>query len=241
MTTNTLDLILQEIRDASNQIDFAVSLERLKKYIEINPMPSVRLHEIESLGFFMENEYSKKDNRKNLENAKTRVLAYLEQNSNVCESSNLLLQVLDNFYLFLENLLERKPNAKAGIKEQDLKNLHISNEYDVQHLLYAYLKPIYPSARLEVSEDNGYRTFRGDIVLDKDTLIEIKCTRSSMSLKNLLEEIEADMTHYQARKLYFFIYDKEKLISDPINFKNTYEKKSAEKEIHLIIHQPKKL
>jgi len=107
--------------------------------------------------------------------------------------------------------------------------------------LYAYLKPIYPSARLEVCEDNGYRTFRGDIVLDKDTMIEIKCTRSSMSLKSLLEEIEADMTHYQAANLYFFIYDKEKLISGPINFKNTYEKKSEEKEIHLIIHQPKKL
>ena len=107
--------------------------------------------------------------------------------------------------------------------------------------MYAYLKPIYPSARLEVSEDNGYRTFRGDIVLDKDTMIEIKCTRSSMSLKSLLEEIEADMTHYQAANLYFFIYDKEKLISGPINFKNTYEKKSEEKEIHLIIHQPKKL
>lgn len=161
MKTNTLELIRQEIRDASNPIDFAASLEKLKRYLDINPMPSVRFHEIKSLGFFMENEYSKKDNQKNLEDAKTRVLAYLEQNSNVCESSNLLLQVLDNFYLFLENLLERKPNAKAGIKEHDLKNLHISNEYDVQHLLYAYLKPIYPSARLEVSEDNGYRTFRG--------------------------------------------------------------------------------
>ena len=62
-----------------------------------------------------------------------------------------------------------------------------------------------------------------------------------MSLKSLLEEIEADMTHYQAGKLYFFIYDKEKLISDAINFRNTYEKKSAEKEIYLVIHQPKKL
>lgn len=241
MITNTLELIRQEIRDAANSTTFAASLEKLKRYLEINPIPSVRFHEIESLGFFMENEYSKKDNRKNLEDAKVRVLTYLEQNSDALEASSLLQQILDNFYLFLENLLERKPNAKAGIKEQDLKNLHISNEYDVQHLLYAYLKPIYPSARLEVCEDNGYRTFRGDIVLDKDTMIEIKCTRSSMSLKSLLEEIEADMTHYQAGKLYFFIYDKEKLISDPINFKNTYEKKSAEKEIHLIIHQPKKL
>jgi len=131
MITNTLELIRQEIRDAANSTTFAASLEKLKRYLEINPIPSVRFQEIESLGFFMENEYSKKDNRKNLEDAKVRVLTYLEQNSDALEASSLLQQILDNFYLFLENLLERKPNAKAGIKEQDLKNLYISNEYDV--------------------------------------------------------------------------------------------------------------
>lgn len=31
-------------------------------------------------------------------------------------------------------------------------------------------------------------------------------------------------------KLYFFIYDKENLISDAINFQNTYEKKMRKKK-----------
>lgn len=31
-----------------------------------------------------------------------------------------------------------------------------------------------------------------------------------MKEKKLIEEIEADIVHYSARNLYFFIYDKEK-------------------------------
>ena len=57
--------------------------------------------------------------------------------------------------------------------------------------------------------------------------------------KKLIEEIEADMVHYSAECIYFFIYDKEKIIENSLNFKNTYEKKIANKRIHIIIHQPK--
>ena len=68
-----------------------------------------------------------------------------------------LLTILDNYYLFLEALLERPPHRRGGIQKEQLSGLKIQNEYDVQHLLYAYLKPIYPLARAEVSEDTGVR------------------------------------------------------------------------------------
>ena len=35
-----------------------------------------------------------------------------------------------------------------------------------------------------------------------------------MSLKKLTEEIEADIVHYKANDIYFYIYDKEKNIKD---------------------------
>ena len=103
------------------------------------------------------------------------------------------------------------------------------------------MKPLYPLARLEVSEDTGYGTVRTDILLDSDRVIEVKCSRDSLKLKKLTEEIEADIVHYSASQIYFFVYDKEKIIKDPLNLKETYEKIMKEKKIHIVIHQPKKL
>ena len=60
-----------------------------------------------------------------------------------------------------------------------------------------------------------------------------------MVLKKLVEEIEADMVHYSAKNIYFFIYDKEKLIDNLCNFKSIYEEKMKDKHIYIIIHQPK--
>lgn len=80
-------------------------------------------------------------------------------------------------------------------------------------------------ARAEVNEDTGYGAVRTDILLDSKNTIDIKCTRKGMVLRKLGEEIEADMVHYSAKIIYFFIYDKEKLIDNPFNFKTIYEEK----------------
>ena len=130
---------------------------------------------------------------------------------------------------------------RGGIQPAQLNAVRIKNEYDVQHLLYAYLKPLYPAARAEVSEDTGYEAVRPDIRLDDDRVIEVKCSRSEMKEKKLIEEIEADMVHYRASHIYFFVYDKEKIIENPKIFKNTYENKIKEKQVCIIIHQPKRL
>ena len=53
---------------------------------------------------------------------------------------------------------------------------------------------------------------RGDLKIQSlDLLLEVKCTRKSMSLKKLTEEIEADIVHYQEKYIFFYIFDKEKL------------------------------
>ena len=49
------------------------------------------------------------------------------------------------------------------------------------------------------------------------------------------------MIHYGAENIYFLIYDKEKIIENPMVFKKTYEEKIKGKNIHIIIHQPKLL
>ncbi len=176
-----------------------------------------------------------------MEEAKNRVIAYIEGIIDNNVENEKLTEILENFYLFLENLIERTPHKLAGIQRDQLANLKIKNEYDIQHLLYAFLKPLYPMARTEVNEDTGYSVVRTDIFLDENHVIEVKYTRETTRLKKLIEEIEADMVHYHAKNIYFFLYDKAKIIENPLAFKQTYVDKVKDKQIHIIIHQEKKL
>ena len=228
-----------ELKAVKNSNDFESILYSLRDFLKSLDMDPKCLMELEQRAYYPINEYSDKETRNNLDAAAKRVIEYLEEIMTGSPADDQLLTVLDNYYLFLESLLERPPHKRGGIRKEHLSALKIQNEYDVQHLLYAYLKPLYPLARAEVSEDTGYGTVRTDIFLDSEHVIEVKCTRNSMKLKKLTEEIEADMVHYSAEHIYFFIYDKEKIIENPQLFRNTYENKVKGKQIHIVIHQPK--
>ena len=228
-----------ELKAVKNSNDFESILYSLRDFLKTLDMDPKCLMELEQRAYYPINEYSDKETRNNLDAAAKRVIEYLEEIMTGSPADDQLLTVLDNYYLFLESLLERPPHKHGSIQQEQLSGLKIQNEYDVQHLLYAYLKPLYPLARAEVSEDTGYGTVRTDIFLDSEHVIEVKCTRNSMKLKKLTEEIEADMVHYSAEHIYFFIYDKEKIIENPQSFRNTYENKVKGKQIHIVIHQPK--
>ena len=228
-----------ELKAVKNSNDFESILYSLRDFFKTLDMDPKCLMELEQRAYYPINEYSDKETRNNLDAAAKRVIEYLEEIMAGSPADDQLLTVLDNYYLFLESLLERPPHKRGSIQKEQLSELKIQNEYDVQHLLYAYLKPLYPLARAEVSEDTGYGTVRTDIFLDSEHVIEVKCTRNSMKLKKLTEEIEADMVHYSAEHIYFFIYDKEKIIENPQSFRNTYENKVKGKQIHIVIHQPK--
>ena len=228
-----------ELKAVKNSNDFESILYSLRDFLKTLDMDPKCLMELEQRAYYPINEYSDKETRNNLDAAAKRVIEYLEEIMTGSPTDDQLLVVLDNYYLFLESFLERPPHKRGSIQKEQLSALKIQNEYDVQHLLYAYLKPLYPLARAEVSEDTGYGTVRTDIFLDSEHVIEVKCTRNSMKLKKLTEEIEADMVHYSAEHIYFFIYDKEKIIENPQLFRNTYENKVKGKQIHIVIHQPK--
>lgn len=230
---------VEKIQSVSDSAAFKNMICAVREYMKHLGMNRQSCIELEKRAYFLPNEYSKKDTLDKMEDAKNRVIEYLTGIMDNHTDESLLIQVLENFYLFLENLLEREPHKSGCIQKSRLECLKIKNEYDVQHLLYAYLKPLYPAARLEVNEDTGYGTVRTDIFLDAGHVIEIKCTRTGMALKKLIEEIEADMVHYRAENIYFFIYDKEKIIENPLVFKSVYEEKMKEKQIHIMIHQPK--
>ncbi len=230
---------ITRLKNVKDRQEFSLLLPDLRIFLKTLDIDSQSLMELEQQAYYVINEYSDKETMDNLDSARNRVIAYLEQIMTGSPADDRLLTILENYYLFLEALLERPPHRRGGIKKEHLSGLKIQNEYDVQHLLYAYLKPIYPLARAEVSEDTGYGTVRTDIFLDSQHVIEVKCTRGSMPQKKLIEELEADMVHYHAEHIYFFIYDKEKIIENPQLFRKIYETKVKGKRIHIVIHQPK--
>lgn len=52
------------------------------------------------------------------------------------------------------------------------------------------------------------------------------------------EEIEADIVHYKADYIFFYIYDKEKIIKDRCAFEANFNRSFDGKEVRIIILQP---
>ncbi|MFZ3172616.1 MAG: hypothetical protein WA118_11650 [Carboxydocellales bacterium] len=138
-------------------------------------------------------------------------------------------------------MYQKKVHGNGKIKQEDLNKIQIGNEYDVQHILYALLRPIFPEARTEVTEDAGYKSVRYDIFLDEYSMvIEIKCSRENMKERDLTEELGADGFHFKASHLFMFIFDKEKIISNIDAFVKSYkrDKGTFGKDVEAIVTQP---
>lgn len=118
-----------------------------------------------------------------------------------------------------------KPENKSTLKKEILEQIEINNEYDVQHIMYAVIKTLYPSTRREVNQDTGYGTVRYDIVIQEiDTVIEIKCTRTDHSDSKLCRELGEDGYFYKCSRLIMYVYDKHQKIQDVGNFIKTLER-----------------
>lgn len=165
-----------------------------------------------------------------------------EQNSQepLPHPSRITEQVLAS--LSDEDLLQtfRIPIHKKCTLHQGLpKQLAIQNEYDVQQMLYWIFRLIFPECALELPQNDGYGGLRPDLSIAEDLIIEIKSTqRDSMTERELIEEITADMTRFSQKYHYFFIYDARRLISDRHQFISTYEgtaKKMPDKRIRIFI------
>ena len=166
---------LKNVKDGQ---EFSLLLPSLRTFLKTLDTTPQCLMELEQRAYYPVNEYSDKETINNLDAAKKRVIQYLEEIMIGSPADDQLL-ILENYYLFLEALLERPPHKRGGIQREQLSGLKIQNEYDVQHLLYAYLKPLYPLARAEVSEDTGYGTVRTDIFVYSEHVIEVNCSRNS--------------------------------------------------------------
>lgn len=238
---------INEIKNAFKQINLSI-----REVLDSNEV----LAQIKSKEIYVENEYSKIKTKESIIKAKEKVIEYLEELiveiNNVSSTFNdeisqevaitIIKRILNNFYTHIETMYEQPPHGKAGITKEKLDNIKIVNEYDVQRILYSLIKPVFPEARVEVSNDTGVSTVRYDIFIEKySIIIEVKCTRASMTERSLTEEIGSDIYHYKYNNIFFFIYDKEKIIKNKVAFENTYNKRVNEKDINTIIIQSVRL
>lgn len=232
---------IQRVKNASNDREFHIAIRAISDYMKKQQMSPTIWQKLDTVSFYSVNDEKDSIGDNNRLQAQERVIKYISELMGDYEDTDILHRVLNNFCEYLEAFREPKLHGKATLQKSVLNNIVVNNEYDIHFLLFSYLKPIFPKARTEVSEDTGYETVRTDILVDQETCIEVKCSRPTLKEKALGEQIKADILHYKHKVIYFFIYDKEKIINNPLLFKEIYEKLVSDKTIYIIIHQPKRL
>lgn len=236
---------MDELKSIETVEEYEAFIHRLIQNLQQEKFDGVMIQSVRNKGRYMANEFSDTATKKNMLRAKENLLFYLESSSSENQGDFLkysdvcLEKYLNNFYLFLEAFKEMIPDKRASLTADDLQKIKIENEYDLQHLLYAALRPLYGDIRREVTEDSGVGAIRSDLKIPSlNAVIEAKCSRKSMNLKMLTEQIEADIVHYKADSIYFYIYDKEKVIKDRAAFETYFNRSFDGKRIRIIILQP---
>jgi hypothetical protein len=106
-------------------------------------------------------------------------------------------------------------------RRKGAEQLRFNNEYDVQDLLHALLRPWVQDVRPEeYTPSYAGKSTRMDFLLPAHELvIETKCVRDRQHAKNVGDELMLDIGHYAAhptcKKLWCVIYDPEHLLTNP--------------------------
>lgn len=140
-------------------------------------------------------------------------------------------------------IFQQSSNKKCSYDLDSLvKALKPKNEYDVQHLLFSFLRIVFDQCICEQTESDGYLAIRSDISVSPDLKIEVKYTgRSSCSESRLVEEVTADIQRFNGNNHFFFIYDVNKVIRNKYRFSENYSRSGnriPEKNVRFYIFQP---
>ncbi len=235
-----LDEYIEKIRNTESVEAYEKAVSDLTDYLYKHGKVNESA-ELTEVALLKKNRFSKREMKAELLEKKAAVIKYCSMLTNELQRGNrdTILSILRQFPLFCKNLYKSDIHEKCspGIKEH-LYGFCIENEYDLQKLMLAVLSSVFSDARSESVQDTGHHSVRKDIVIDSESAaIELKCTRSSMTERQLSEEIAADMIHYETRNLYFYIYDKAGIIRNAVSFRKTYEERYVEgKNVHVLIY-----
>ena len=129
-TMFNIPMAITSIQDAITRLknikvgqEFSLLLPGLRTFLKTLDIDSQSLMELEQRAYYVINEYSDKETKDNLDSARNRGITYLEQIIADSPADDRLLTILDNYYLFLEVLLERPPHRRGGIQKEHLSGL----------------------------------------------------------------------------------------------------------------------
>lgn len=109
-------------------------------------------------------------------------------------------------------------------RDGERPDFNITCEQDMQDLLFAVMKPIFPDARPEeYTPKHGTNSKRIDFVIPEiSTVIETKYVRDSSHASKVSDEIKVDIesyhTHTNCQRMYGIIWDGNSYITDKENF-----------------------
>lgn len=125
--------------------------------------------------------------------------------------------IFTRFYEVVDQLQRRHANRSPFLVE---------DEYDVQDLLHALLRLFFDDVRVEEwTPSYAGSAARMDFFLrEVGTIIEVKKTRPSLSVKDLGEQLIVDIAKYRSRpdckRLLCFVYDPEHKVPNPRGIEN---------------------
>ena len=114
-------------------------------------------------------------------------------------------------------------------RRKGAEQLRFSNEYDVQDLLHAVLRPwVHDIRPEEYTPSYGGRSTRMDFLLPSHELvIETKCVRDRVHAKAVGDELVLDIAHYASheacKKLWCVVYDPTHYLTNPEGLKKDLE------------------
>lgn len=245
MMTDIFENAYDEILTVGSLEQYQTLIEEYAQKLDIEGLTEDACN-IRELSKIPINRFSKQATKESFECSRSNLLAYLKKRNKQAdrlsqrEAVKIIKLMLENFSDYCRCLYKDKihENCSDPLKT-GLSYLSMENEYDIQRLMYPLLRSVFADARMEETEDSGHHTIRKDIVIDSyDIVIELKCSGKSMTERRISEEIASDMVHYGNRFLFFYIFDKENVIKNAVDFQNTYERKKINnKEIYLHIWQ----
>lgn len=119
--------------------------------------------------------------------------------------------------------------------------IEIEDEYDVQDLFHGLLKLFFDDVRAEEATPSyAGSSSRIDYLLkDHGIVVELKKTRSSMTVRELRNQLIIDIDSYRAHPdslmLIVFVYDPDGVISNPKAVENDLSRRGGEFDVTVII------
>lgn len=157
-----------------------------------------------------------------------KAFSTIEPSNNIENYKNadiVLADIFNNFNRFVNQLKRKRYNNRERF---------ISDEYDVQDLLYAVLMLHFNDVRQEVwTPQYAGSSNRIDFFInDCHTAIEVKIAKENHTEKQIGDELLIDISKYSVypncQSLYCFVYDPDCNIENPKGFEDDLNKKASD-------------